>query len=120
MTKLLAQFQLGPIQGYGNRLGNVTNDNFSITFVDIMSQVLGILTVVGALWFMFRIFTTALAWISAGGDKQAVEGAKQKFTQAIIGLLVVVISYALLGVVGYFLGIDIINLNGMIRNLAPT
>lgn len=111
--------RLGTINGLGNQLGTVTQANFGVTFADVISQILGLLTAIGALWFVFRFITSAISWISAGGDKQGVENARSKMTQAVIGLGITVAAYALIGLVGAFFGIDIINLNNLIRNLGP-
>lgn len=141
MTRLLS-LQLGPLNGLGP-LGNTTSaastctkwitdptthpptiscaswSNSSVLqFVDVISKIIGVLTVAGAIWFIFQLFTGAIGWISAGSDKQALDNAKKRLTNAVIGLLIVIISYALIAAVGMFLGIDIINLEGLITNTA--
>lgn len=118
--KLLAQTRLGNITGVGPLGNEITQSSeWQLRFSGIISNIIGVLTLVGALWFMFRIITAAIAWISAGGDKNAVEGSKQKITHAIIGLLIVVMSYGLIGVIGAFLGLDIINLDQLLQGLSP-
>lgn len=93
--------------------------NFDDVFVSTMSNIIGLMTAIGGLWFIFTLFTGALAWIGAGSDKQALDNAKKKITNGLIGLLVVVISYALIGVVGFFIGFDILNLKALIKSLNP-
>lgn len=46
-------------------------------------------------------------WIVSGGDKTAVENARNKITHAIIGLAIVVAIWAVFGLVQTFLGIRV-------------
>lgn len=46
-------------------------------------------------------------WIVSGGDKTAVENARNKITHAIIGLAIVVAIWAMFGLVQTFLGIRV-------------
>ena len=50
-----------------------------------------------------------LKWITAGGDKAKVSEAQTQMTQAAIGLIVIVVSFFIIGIVGAVLGIDILN-----------
>lgn len=116
MIKKLADLPLGNIEGLGS-IGN-TNVVIQNRFTGIISSILGLLTVAGGLWFVFQLFAGALSWIAAGNDKQALENSKKKITHALIGLVIVVTSYTLIGVVGYVFGIDLINLESLITNVA--
>lgn len=49
-----------------------------------------------------------IRWIMAGGDEKAVEKARGTITAALIGLVVVLISYALIVLVEKFFGVPII------------
>lgn len=109
---------LGSLLGIGP-LGNFAACTGSVPlFVRVISIIIGVLTAFGSLWFIFQLFLGAINWISAGGDKQQIETARKRLTNAVVGLLIVVASYAIIAVVGAFLGIDIINFEVMIQNLA--
>ncbi len=121
---------LCPNPGVGTRLGTLFGlgtlgdsssacDQFGPTFINTISQIIGLMTAVGALWFIFSLFTGALAWLTSGSDKQALDNAKKRITNSVIGLLLVVIAYGLIGAIGYFIGIDILNLESLITALKP-
>lgn len=49
-----------------------------------------------------------IRWILAGGDEKSVEKARNTITAALIGLVVVLIAYALIRLVEIFFGFNII------------
>jgi hypothetical protein len=49
-------------------------------------------------------------WITAGGDKDALDKARRKIVHAIIGLVIVFSSYALIFLASRFFGINVIRL----------
>jgi hypothetical protein len=57
--------------------------------------------------FIF-LLVGGVRWILAGGDKQAVEGARNMVTGALIGLVVVLAAFAIIRLVEIFFGIQII------------
>ncbi len=66
-------------------------------FNQFISAVIGILTVIAALWFIFVFISGAISMISSGGDKGALENARKRIFNALIGLAVIVASILLLG-----------------------
>lgn len=99
-------------------VGDSAGTDFSATgrFVSTISSVIGVLTVSAGIWFIVQMFTGALQWLSSAGEKQALENAKKKITNAILGLLVVVMAYTIIGIVGAFMGLDILHLQTLIMN----
>ncbi len=77
-------------------------------FNQFLSAVIGILTIVAALWFVFVFISGAISMISSGGDKGALESARKRIFGALIGLVVVVASIFIIRLVGKILGFDII------------
>jgi len=67
-----------------------------------------VLLVAFILAFVFLIFG-GIRWITAGGDEKAVSGARGMITAALIGLVVVLVSYALIVLVETFFGVTIIS-----------
>lgn len=49
-----------------------------------------------------------IRWIMAGGDEKSVEKARNTITAALIGLVVILVAYALIRVVELFFGFNII------------
>lgn len=76
-------------------------------FAVLFGRLLGVVLVIGAiLVFMFLIWG-GLMWITSGGDKGKVETARNRITQAVIGLIVLAAAIAIYLVVANFLGLDV-------------
>lgn len=107
--KLLTDAKLGPLQGLGT-LGKVENtlDAFS-KFTSVFSTGIGILTISGGIWFIIQIFGGAFAWLASGGEKQAVQNAQKRIGNAVLGLFVVIFSYALISIIGLVFGFNILS-----------
>jgi hypothetical protein len=74
-----------------------------------ISNAIGALTLIGGLFFIFYFVMGALNWITSGGEKGKIDKARDQMVQAVMGMVVIVISYALIGVIGTFLGLDLLN-----------
>jgi uncharacterized membrane protein len=120
MTDFLAQNpqNLGTFNGIGG-ISNVDPATSPAAFTKVMSTALGILTVIAGLFFLFRLITAAFKWIGAGGNKDSLSSAQKQITSSLIGLVIVVLSYALVGLIGSILGLNILNLTPLINSLAP-
>ena len=92
---VLAQGNIGitpPSFGYNTIGGFVTN-------------VLTLAFVVALLVVLFMLIWGAFEWITSGGDKEAVGKARSRIINALIGLAVLAVAFALIRVAGTFLGI---------------
>lgn len=90
------------------------------TLATIISMILGFLTIVAGLWFMTNFILGAVSWISAGGDKGKAQQARDKLTNSVIGLAIVVAAYTIAGLVGSILGLNFLNLGAALSVLKPT
>ncbi|MBI4066976.1 hypothetical protein HY407_01230 [Candidatus Gottesmanbacteria bacterium] len=86
-------------------------------FNNFVSRILGFLTIIAALYFFFQFVTAGIAWVGAGGDKANVEAARSKIMNAIIGIVVVASAWVLVGIIGFFVGIPILNPGSIIDDL---
>ncbi|SRR5258708_5345864 len=106
MNKLIAigQVQLGsqPFQGFGP-LG-ISGANAPQQFTDTLSKVVGIMTVVGFVWFTFQIILGAIGIVASGGDKNAVEKAQKQITTGIVGVVIIVAAIFIVDLIGTILG----------------
>jgi hypothetical protein len=87
-------------------------DNVAITNIGtlIKGAVQGALLVAALMVFMFLIWG-GIQWISSGGDKGKTQEARDRITAALVGLAVVASAWAVMLIVQYFFGIDILGGN---------
>lgn len=88
------------------------NSNVKVQNVStLITALINALLVIAALMAFVYLVLGGLQWITSGGDKSGMEAARNKITHAIIGLIIVAAAYAIMVLVGNFLGISISNLN---------
>lgn len=76
--------------GYGVDIGLGTQD-VRVTVANIIRVVLGILGIVVTL----IIIAGGFRWMTAGGNEESVAQAKRIISAGVIGLLIIVVAYAL-------------------------
>lgn len=88
---------------------------------NVISSIIGIMTVAAGIWFIFQFLVGGFNWITSSGDKAKLQQARDRLTNAFIGLIVVVAGWAILSLAGQFFGIDfLISSPGtVIENLFP-
>lgn len=91
----------------GNLGTNQTGLSFFQTFIP---RAISFAFVVGVIIFFFMLIFGGIKWISSGGDKQALEGARGTVTSAIIGLVILFATFAVIQLLGTFFGIKILEL----------
>jgi len=118
MTNKLA-LKLGDFVGLGP-LGNpvaTKQDPGTSAFTNFISTAVGIMTIVAFIWFIFTLFTGAIAWLSSGGDKQKLQNAQKQITTGLTGLIIVISAIFLIKIVGVIFGFDLLNIADSIKNL---
>lgn len=80
----------------------------------LINAVLSFVMVIAALLVFFYLIWGGIEWITSGGDKGQTEKARNKITSAVIGLVILAASYAILTLVLRFLGFS--NLNDVLSN----
>ena len=83
--------------GYATDVGSLIND------------LLRLVMVIAALLVFGQLIWGGISWITSGGDKTKIEEARGKIVAAVVGLIVVASSYAILQLVLTFLGISSLN-----------
>lgn len=119
MTKLLAQNSVSFSQittpgGYqpGTDIGGSTS-----ALEKLISNALVVLTAVAGIAFVLYFLLGGLNWITAGGDKGKIDKAKGMMTGGAIGLIVIVLSYAIVWIVSAALGLNILEPGEVIQGL---
>lgn len=131
LSTLLAQTELGPIggeEGFGpfGWLGKISAavPEQAATAVgeelaSLFSKIIGVMTVVAGLWFIIQFVLGGYGFLSAGGDTDAFNRARDKIVHAIIGLVVVIAAYAIVGIIGTIFGFPILQPQEIIPKLGP-
>ena len=92
---------LGP---FGNLVGLDNPQTAMEKLTGALSAVIGLMTIVAAFWFFITFITGGIAWITSGGDKTKLTQAREKLTNAFVGLVIVVAGWAVLALAGQFFG----------------
>ncbi|HYD34893.1 MAG TPA: hypothetical protein VD999_02400 [Vitreimonas sp.] len=74
-----------------------------------VSQILGFLTVLAALFFIVYFVMGAFKWTAAGGDSGKVGKARDQMIQGVMGLIIIVAAYGVMGLIGRIVGIDVLS-----------
>ena len=77
---------------------------------NIISRLLGVVTIVAFLWFLLQFVSGAFAWLNSGGDEGKLVEARNRITNAGLGLILVVGVMAIMGLVQSFFGINFLDL----------
>jgi len=114
MTKLIA-LDFGVFHGIGP-LGNNVGSGIDI-FSTFISSAVGLMTLIAIIWFVFSFITGAIGIITSGGDKNGLESAKKKITTGIVGLVVTILAIFIIRLIGFLLGIDILNIGSLFSKI---
>ncbi len=71
----------------------------------IVSFIVGFLLTVAVLMALLYIVIGAFQWITSGGDKAKVESARNHIISAVIGLIIIALSFVIINVVISVLGL---------------
>jgi len=115
----LADVPAGNIGGLPGGYQAMAPSDAPATLEKIISNTVGFFTVVGGLTFIIYLVLAGLTWITAREDDARLSKAKQMFTNALVGLAMIVISWALAGIIGTIFGFDILNPAQYIEQISP-
>lgn len=90
---------MGPIVGTIDidipNLGNIVGNLFILA------------TFVAALFFFIQVVMGGISWINAGGDPKALDSARGRITNAVIGIILVIAAFVITLILTTALGINI-------------
>ena len=81
-----------------------------VTLGNAISNILFLAFAIAALIVLIMLIIGAFEWISSGGDKENVAKARNRIINALIGLAVLAVAFALANVFAQFTGINLQNL----------
>lgn len=94
------------------RLDNIFDaPNASQFLAELLPNFVGLMFVVGTVFFIFMMLVGAVQWIMSGGDKAAIEGARGRITSALVGIILLFSTFALVKIIETFFGIDILTID---------
>ena len=100
-------FLATPAYAQGTKIVIPTPPNLKILdFGQLVIALIGAILFIAALAAFFFLLLGGFQWITSGGDKAGVEGAQKKIQAAVIGLIIVFAAWALMLILGQFLGIE--------------
>jgi hypothetical protein len=91
----------------------LTYTNTTISFL------VTLMTTLGGLFFLYNAVMAGIYWLSAGGEQKKIQEARDRITQSVLGLIVLVFAYGLAGLIGRIVGIDVLNPAEFINRLLP-
>lgn len=95
---------IAPTIGYSPSAPGALPDN---PLALVISNILGFLTLIAGLAFIFYFIIGAVNWITSAGDPKKLETARAMILNAFIGLIITLIAYPLLSVLSHFLGFNL-------------
>lgn len=81
-----------------------TPKGFAKDIGSLINAILNFIMIIGAVLVLLYLILGGIEWITSGGDKTKTEGAMNKITSAVIGLIILAASFAILTLVLNFLG----------------
>lgn len=116
MNVFAAEIDLGTIGGgkglgpFGEITGSLASDNYLglIKVTQAISSVIGVMTIAAAIWFILIFLTGGFYWMTSSGDKAKLHEARERISNALIGLIIVVAGWSILALAGQFFGYDIV------------
>lgn len=84
------------------------NPNFSYSSIgDVLSAFVPYIFGIAGILLLLYLIYGGLGFMLSGGDPKAIESAKGKITNALVGFVIIFISFWIVQLVGKFLGLDV-------------
>lgn len=105
-----------PILG-GDLQNYITTEGGGAGFLGvIIPNLITMLLILGVIVFFFMLVTGSIGWIASGGDKGSIEASRSKITNALVGLVILFSTFAIMLLVETFFGINLtsIDISGLV------
>jgi len=108
-TNNLLAYSLDPV-------GVDPNGNATAAAERIISQIIGVLTIIAFIYFAIQMILAGYAYFTSEGDKGKIETARKRLTEGVLGAFIVVIALGLTALIASLAGIDnVFNLEAMFK-----
>ncbi len=88
-----------------------TIDNKPVGYTDLgdfINKSIGLIFIVAVITVLVMLVWGGMQWILSGGEKEAVGEARKRIINALIGLAILAVAFAIAQVAGTFLGFNIL------------
>jgi len=85
--------------------------------LDVVRGIVQFILIVAFIAAFVFLLIGGIRWIIAGGDEKAVAGARGTITAALIGLVIVLVAYAIIRLVEIFFNVNIVTTGVTIPNI---
>jgi hypothetical protein len=105
------------LQGLGFQPAGRNTSSVPI-LANIISTIIGFLTIVAFIYFLIQLIFAGYSLISAQGDEKKVESGRKRLTDGILGITIVVVAYGFTAFLAKLLGLgNIFNLTEVFNNI---
>lgn len=94
----------GLLDDLDGRFINLQPPRYPGNFGQVFRAVLNFILVIAVLLVFGYIVMAAIQWITSGGDRGKTDRARQMIISAVVGLIIIVSSYAVINVIVRFIG----------------
>ncbi len=85
-------------------------------FNNVVQVIITSLLVVASIFFVFNFIIGGIRWITSGGDKARIEGARSSILNAVVGLVVVFSVFVILSLLESLFGVNLLQIDvGVLR-----
>lgn len=99
----------GPLETSGPIVPEKLQGEGVTSIISIIRAVIQFILVIAFVIAFIMLLIGGIRWILAGGDEKAVAGARSTITAALIGLVIVLVAFALIRLVETFFGVSILS-----------
>ncbi len=90
-----------------DKLGDLPGETFLQKF--IVSGI-SLMLIAGSVIFFFILISGGIKWLSSSGDKVKLESAQKQISSGLVGLVILLSSFAVIKLIEALFGIDLLNI----------
>ncbi len=120
MLTLLAQFGGGFDTSNAPFTEGIETEEGALTNLELfISNMIGVLTVFAAIFFIIYFLIAAVTWVTSGNDTGKLQNARERMLHGVMGLVIVVAAYGIIGLIGSIIGLDLLSPAEQLGNIIP-
>ena len=76
------------------------------TLDGFLSILIGVGTTFAFIYYLFQVIIAGYGFLSSEGDKGKIEAARNRLSQGVIGLIIIVAAVVFVNLIGFILGVE--------------